>query len=619
VSRYAELAERRPKMIRDWSERWNELSEVATANDVTAERVAAFCERKGVSLDALTALGARVATHRQRSCLAFAGWNRDGSAVVAIKYRPLDGSSDESEAEKPSTWMRPIVLGNQSSLDWFIAEGETDAARLYDLVGDAAAIVVLPTGALARFKLVWAERIPRGATIYLCQTRTWPGDAGAEKARRALGVAVRLRPPETDWCDWRGTREEFVQLVQDARKAAGTSSAWLRLSEIEMRSIVFLDRPLWQASAFHLVVGRKGVGKGTMLSDLGARVTRGELGTQRNVVWIASEDSAAIDIKPRLVAAGGDPECVFIRTEWLQLPRDVSVLSSARDEIGDVGLVVVDPVGNHITGKDSNSETDIRDAIAPLNGLADELETMIVGVRHLTEKECKSGALAAILGSSAWVQVPRAVIGMARDNEDARISHVQCLSGNRLPPETPGRTFRIEGVLLEGLENEVTAAVWTGESTKNVETLIGETRKEPSKSEAARELILDVLDDAPGRHMESDELDARVARETGLAAQTIRNLRAGLKKDGLIRPVPVKDDAGQVQRWLIERTNAPRSDETTVIGDPVTVSEDETPEFGSTTPEPVQEPTHPLTVTGLNQEPVTETLDVGDLAVERFR
>ena len=86
----------------------------------------------------------------------------------------------------------------------------------------------------------------------------------------------------------------------------------VRLSKIEMRSIVFLDKPLWQQSAFHLVVGRKGVGKGTMQTDVAARVTRGELGHKRNVIWIASEDSAAIDIKPRLVAAGGDPERVFV-------------------------------------------------------------------------------------------------------------------------------------------------------------------------------------------------------------------------------------------------------------------------------------------------------------------
>jgi len=252
------------------------------------------------------------------------------------------------------------------------------------------------------------------------------------------------------------------------------------------------------------------------LADLGARFTRGDLGPKRNVVWIASEDSAAIDIKPRMVAVGGEPQQVYVITDWVQLPRDVDKLKLTLGEIGEVGLVVVDPVGNHITGKDSNSDTDIRDAIAPLNDLADDHDLVFVGVRHLSEKECKNGVIAAILGASAWSQVPRVIIGIARDDRDSAISHIQCVGGNRLPPDTPARAFRIEPVVLHGLENEVARAVWTGDSTKNVETLIGEKRKEPSKSEVARELILDALESAPRRRIESDKLDADIAQETGL-------------------------------------------------------------------------------------------------------
>jgi hypothetical protein len=269
---------------------------------------------------------------------------------------------------------------------------------------------------------------------------------------------------------------------------------WRRLCDIEMRSIVFLDPPFWQADAFHLVVGRKAVGKGTHMADLAARVTWGELGQKRNVVWIASEDSAAIDIHPRLVAAEGHPDRVVMVKSWVQLPRDIEALGRLVREVGDVGLVIIDPVGNHITGKNSNSDTDIRDAIAPLNNLADQNQAMVIGVRHLTEKEAKAGVMAAILGASAWSQVPRVVIGIARDRAEG-VSVMQVVAGNRLPPGTPGRMFRIEGVSVVGLENDVTRAVWVGDSKKNVEDLIGDTDKEPSKSATARGLMLDALED----------------------------------------------------------------------------------------------------------------------------
>lgn len=335
---------------------------------------------------------------------------------------------------------------------------------------------------------------------------------------------------------------------------------WQTLEEVQMRSIVFVDKPLLQADAFHLVAGRKGQGKGTLLAAIASRVTRGELGAKRNVVWIGSEDSAAIDIKPRIVAAGGDPARVLIvKKGWIQLPRDYDAICRAMSVFGDVGMLVVDPIGNHISGKNSDSETDIRDAIAPLNHIADEFECMAFGVRHLSEKDGRRGVLAAILGSSAWVQVPRAVLAVARDNEDPDVSHIQCVAGNRLPAGTPGRMFRIDAVLLPGLENEVTRATWLGDSSKDVETMLGNSNfKGPSsRSEAARELILDVLDAEGPR--ESDAFDARIARETDLSVKTVRNIRSDLSGAGLIKAHPLqRHEDGTVARWGVARTLAPR-------------------------------------------------------------
>jgi len=214
-------------------------------------------------------------------------------------------------------------------------------------------------------------------------------DSGEVASYRLNGKPV-LSAKDEGMLDWlvAGLKPTELEPGKDAL-------AWEWLSEVPMKSVVFLDAPLWQGSAFHLVAGRKGVGKGTALADLAARVTRGELVPKLRVVWIASEDSASIDIGPRVIAAGGDPGKVAILKDWLQLPRDVERLKNMIAEVDQVGLVIIDPVGNHITRKNSNSDTDIRDAISPLNDLADGLETMVVGVRHLSEKEAKAGAIAS--------------------------------------------------------------------------------------------------------------------------------------------------------------------------------------------------------------------------------
>src|SRR5205823_2981620 len=66
--------------------------------------------------------------------------------------------------------------------------------------------------------------------------------------------------------------------------------------------------------------------------------------------------------------------------------------------------------------------------------------------------------------------------------------------------------------------------------------------------------------------------------------KTVKNVRSDLAAAGLVRSVPDKDESGQVLRWLVRRTNAPRKP------DPDTT--DDHAGFGSTTPLPVQTPTH---------------------------
>lgn len=438
------------------------------------------------------------------------------------------------ESGNPYKWLR--VDGLEAAPSWLLeASASTN--------GNTAANIpdVIPEGQRRAAMLTVAGKLKRA------------GLSGDEILPTLQKMNERCRPPLDE--------QELASVAYPSTIAAAAATApagivWERLSDVAMRSIVFLDKPLLQADAFHLVAGRKGQGKGTNLADTAARVTRGELGSKRNVVWIGSEDSSAIDIRPRIEAAGGNPNNVLVvKAGWIQLPRDIDEIRRAMTEMSDVGMLVIDPLGNHIPGKNSNWETDVRDAINPLNQLADDHQCMVFGVRHLTEKECRNGILAALLGSSAWSQVPRAVLAIVADDQDPTISHIRCVAGNRLPAGTPGRMFRIEGVRLPGLDNDVTRAVWLGDSTKDLDAMLANTNKEPTKSAAARDLILDILETGS---KESDELDAQVAREAGLAVGTVRNIRTKLKDEGLIKVHPDKDEDGVILRWNVSRTQATR-------------------------------------------------------------
>jgi energy-coupling factor transporter ATP-binding protein EcfA2 len=301
------------------------------------------------------------------------------------------------------------------------------------------------------------------------------------------------------------------------------------MAAIEMRSIEWLEKPLWQRSAFQLLSGPKGSGKGTYLASLAARISR----TGGNIVFVSTEDSAEIDLKPRLVAAGADiSRCSLIKQHVL-LPDDVEQLRLLALTVGGVALLVVDPVANHIGDSNSNNDVDVRHAIAPLNALANDLGCLLVGVRH-PGKDRSRGAVASILGSTAWTDTPRAVVMIAVDDENPAVRHIQVVTGNR-SLNGSAQAFRIDAVDVAGLTEPITLAVALGESAKSVDDLLtGEpVRTARVSGEELQALILREL--ATGEKSR-DYLNAAASDELGASADSVyRSGLAPLREAGQVR------------------------------------------------------------------------------------
>lgn len=363
--------------------------------------------------------------------------------------------------------------------------------------------------------------------------------------------AARCKPPLPEADIERIARSIAAKPPAEAGAAVAVLVA-TPLTEIEMRSIEWLEKPLWQRSAFELLGGVKGAGKGTYLAGLAARVSQ----AGANVLFVSTEDSTAIDLKPRLVAAGAILECCYVIQQHVRLPEHIDQLRELAHDHGGVGLLVIDPVANHIGDRNSNSDAEVRDAIAPLNKLADELACLIIGVRH-PGKDRSHGAVASILGSTAWVDTPRAVVMIAVDDVDPATRVIQVVAGNR-SLNGSAQAFRIDAVDVPGLAEPITVAVALGESSKDVDELLAPSKGDESKSAQARELILDILESEG--EQESDTLDARVGKATQLSVRTVQNLRVELGKNGagLIRSHPDLDESGQPFRWKVSRTGAPR-------------------------------------------------------------
>ena len=267
----AAVAEKPPKKVADWTARWNELAPVQSVNGSVRERVESFAAAKGITLDALAALETRVATRRNGGVwLAWAGRSSTG-AVTAVKYRLV--GEREFDAERPSVWLEPLVAGKLDALDWVICEGETDAARLVELIGDVAVVLCLPAGART-WRREWGNRIPRGARVFLALDADEEGERGAEKIARQLGGAtVRLRPPAKDWCAAELGREDLVALMKEAQREDERPFA-LPLAEFVAEKtdapaalVGDEDEALLPAAGLLILFARGGKGKTTLTID----------------------------------------------------------------------------------------------------------------------------------------------------------------------------------------------------------------------------------------------------------------------------------------------------------------------------------------------------------------
>jgi hypothetical protein len=237
--------------------------------------------------------------------------------------------------------------------------------------------------------------------------------------------------------------------------------AWL--ARYELKQVEWVERPLLQI-AFTLLAGRPGIGKGALVARWVARCTNGDMyGEPRPAILLSTEDDPEVDLGPRVEAAGGDRALVAMPPSSFQLPRDIDWLRgyvrAVNAQRGTPGLIAVDPLANHTGAANTDRESEVRTALMPLAVLVNELRVPTVGVRHLSTKEAKGAALAKVLGSTAWIGVPRVVLAAVADSGDPALLHVQAIKGNRVPRGESGWRFRLEGRVLDGFTESVVCAV----------------------------------------------------------------------------------------------------------------------------------------------------------------
>jgi AAA domain/HNH endonuclease len=146
-----------------------------------------------------------------------------------------------------------------------------------------------------------------------------------------------------------------------------------RYSTIERKRVEWLV-PDWLPLGKVVVLdGDPGLGKSTLLLDIAARVTthgmhfnnkQGPVGT---VVLLSAEDGPEDTIKPRLEAAGANPEMIIDLSDITvgdkqrppEIPLDLDLIESVVRE-HKAKLLIIEPLAAFLAGSDANKDQEIR-------------------------------------------------------------------------------------------------------------------------------------------------------------------------------------------------------------------------------------------------------------------
>lgn len=318
-----------------------------------------------------------------------------------------------------------------------------------------------------------------------------------------------------------------------------------------------------------LAVGRAGIGKSQFAGWMTAQITTGTLpgtfaGSPRSVIYAATEDSWAMTIVPRLIAAGADLDRVYridvVDDEdmhaRLTLPRDTRMLGRAITE-HNVALVVLDPLLSLVSETVNDYRArEVRSALEPLVAVADSTGAVLLGLAHFT-KATGGDPLMLVSGSAAFGQLIRAALGFARDDEaDDGTFVLSTIKSNLGREDLPSLAYRVEPATIATPEGpaDVSRFAFTGESSeRSVRDLLrGQTENSEDREDRddAVSWLMAFLTDSPYGEAKFADI-VKAARQAGIPERTLQRARkkAGVKAG--------RQGFGGPGVWTIAATSAP--------------------------------------------------------------
>lgn len=316
---------------------------------------------------------------------------------------------------------------------------------------------------------------------------------------------------------------------------------FIDLSEFKAKKIQWLFRPLIPYGMITVMEGDPGVGKSYLAMYLAATVSTG--GTLPNgvrvtrgpVVYLSAEDDPAYTIRPRIEALGGDVSLIRVQADIMTL--DDTGLAALFDEIAlsAPDLIIIDPLFAYVSAdKDMYRPNVIRQVLSRLRDIAEQGNTAVVLVRHLTKAKHEK-AIYQGMGSMDVIGVARSaflVTPHPEDKEKKLVLHIKHNISER------GNSW-VYALIPRG-ENEVPAFKWLGASDLTVDDLMSDNGDRSSALETAAAFLRDQLDlgQQPAAFMQERAAAAGISKRTLDRARETLSVIAEKKRRGWFWSLP---------------------------------------------------------------------------------
>lgn len=238
--------------------------------------------------------------------------------------------------------------------------------------------------------------------------------------------------------------------VHNGHSVGSPSLRIVRVADVQPRAVEWLWPGRLALGKLTLLGGNPGTGKSTISCDISARISGGipwpDGGTpERGTVLILSAEDAIDDtLRPRLEAAGADVDRVHViqsvpepsgKERSFSLQDDLARLRSTVTDLGDVRLVILDPITSYMGGSiDSHRTTDVRSVLEPLARFADETRLAVLAITH-PPKAAQGNAMNSFTGSLAYVAAARiAFIAIEEAETERRLLLPVKINVGAMPP-----------------------------------------------------------------------------------------------------------------------------------------------------------------------------------------